>query len=807
MNKKDRRIQEKANKKNGDIHYFANLGIQLAQLGNIKKAIRAFENALKVDPKFYPAHYNIGILYQGDDKFNEAVVAYKHVLKIKPDYAEAHNNLGITFKELGRLDEAEASYRQAIALKPALVEAHSNLGVTLKELGRLDEAEACLTQAIALKPDLAEAHSNLGNTLQELGRLDEAEASLIKAIAFKPDYAEAHYNLGVTLHELSKLEEAEASYTQVIALKPDYARAHNNLGNTLKDLGRLEESEASLVKAIALRPDYAEAHYNLGVTLQELGKLDEAISAYFKAITLRPNFGEATESFGIAIQNFRFKSSYPNLYPILINFLTSENSIRPQDIAGSILSLLRHDPLIKDLLSEKIFINDLRMSDSVIESLNKLPLLNHLMRICPIPDLQLEELFVTIRGFILSNLYEIEASPELIYFISTLSLQCFTNEYIYYESVEETRLIRKLEISVTRTIAKSEQPQLIELLCLATYRPLHNYVWCDKQVVLDQVEEIKARLIEEPLSERVLKKNLPVLGVISDDVSLKVRKQYEKNPYPRWVKLAIPLKSESIIKFFDKNQLKIHSKKIEDVFAPKILIAGCGTGQHSIEAASHFSNCQVLAVDLSLTSLAYAKRKTIELDISNLEHLQADILDLHRLDRKFDLIESAGVLHHMDDPMAGWKVLTDLLKPGSLIKIGLYSELARNHIAKIREEIVSLELETTEAGIRKFRQMISSSQNTNDQKIIESSDFYSLSTLRDLIFHEQEHRFTIPQLVNCIDELGLKFCGFENMDIISEFRQFHEVNSDIYDLSLWHQFEKNNPGTFAGMYQFWCQKF
>ena len=704
MNRKDKRNQEKADQKNGERHHFASLGIHLAQLGNKKKAISAFKSALKADPKFYPAHFNIGVLYQEDEKFNDAIVAYKHALKIKPDYAEAHNNLGITFKGLGRLDEAKASYTQAIDLKPAFVEAHSNLGVTLKELGKLEEAEVCLTQAIALNPDLAAAHSNLGNTLQELGRLDEAEASLMKAIA--------------------------------------------------------------------LKPDYAEAHYNLGVTLQELGRLDAAISAYFQAITLRPDFAEATEIFGIAIQNFRFKSSYPNLYPILINFLTSENSMRPQDIAGSILSLLRHDPLIEDLLSKQCIINDLRMSTSVIESLNKLPLLYHLMRMCPIPDLQLEELFVAIRGFILTDLDKIEVSPELIYFLSTLSIQCFTNEYIYYESVKETQLIRKLETRIIQTIKKSEQPQLIELLCLAAYRPLHNYVWCDKQEILDQVGEVKTRLIKEPLAERNLKKHLPVLEVITDDVSLKVREQYEKNPYPRWVKPAIALKSESITKFFEKEQLKLHSKNIEDVSAPKILIAGCGTGQHSIEVAFHFSNCQVLAVDLSLTSLAYAKRKTNEIDVSNLEYLQADILDLHRLDRKFDVIECLGVLHHMDEPMAGWKVLTDLLKSGGLMKVGLYSELARGKIVKIREEIESLEVETTEAEIKNFRQLIVNTQNTNNQRLVDSSDFYSLSTLRDLIFHVQEHRFSIPQIVNCINELGLKFCGFENKEFISNLDSF-----------------------------------
>ena len=43
---------------------------------------------------------------------------------------------------------------------------------------------------------------------------------------------------------------------------------------------------------------------------------------------------------------------------------------------------------------------------------------------------------------------------------------------------------------------------------------------------------------------------------------------------------------------------------------------------------------------------------------------------------KFDIIESAGVLHHMSEPMTGWRVLTDLLKPSGLMRIGLYSELA-----------------------------------------------------------------------------------------------------------------------------------
>ena len=69
--------------------------------------------------------------------------------------------------------------------------------------------------------------------------------------------------------------------------------------------------------------------------------------------------------------------------------------------------------------------------------------------------------------------------------------------------------------------------------------------------------------------------------------------------------------------------------------------------------------------------------KLLRLGLTNLEYLQADILKLDHLEQEFDIIESVGVLHHMDEPMAGWRVLVDLLKPGGLMKIGLYSELAR----------------------------------------------------------------------------------------------------------------------------------
>ena len=705
----------------------------------------------------------------------QLIAAEKLAVQITQEFPEHQFTwkvLGAILGETGRQSEAIKANQIAVTLSPRDAEAHSNLGVTLTGLGRLDDALASFDQATALETNFIEAHNNKGITLQALGRLNEALVSFHEAISMQPDFTEAHYNLGITLKALGRLHEAEASYRQAIALKPKYAEAYNNLGVTLKELGRLDEAVASCCQAMALKPDFSEAYVSLG----------------------------------IALGNVRFKSANPNLYAPLIRLLTNGNFARPKDVAKSILSLLKQDIQIKDLPIKRNSTVSLDEVAPIIGSLNKLPLLHHLMRLCPLPELQFEELFVMIRILLLKNLDKMKVSSELVYFLSTLSIHCFTNEYVYSESDEESYLIDELQVKISLVLAQSKQPEAIEILCLAAYRPLHRYAWCQKLESLDNLEEVKKRLIEEPLLEKTIAKDIPVLEKISDQVSLKVREQYEENPYPRWVKLGIPIKTQSIAAVCAELKLQLHSNDIRNADSPTILIAGCGTGQHSIETASRFSNCHVTAVDLSLSSLAYAKRKTNELGFTNVDYLQADILHLHQMGKEFDIIESGGVLHHMHDPMAGWRVLVDLLKPGGLMKIGLYSELARQHIIEVRKEIKVLRVGTSEAEIRKFRKSIAESHDEIHQRLTKSGDFFSLSTLRDLIFHVQEHRFTLPQVKNSLDELGLKFCGFEVQGIDSRFIGFHGEASDTRDLVLWHEFEESNPHAFAGMYVFWCQK-
>ena len=194
-------------------------------------------------------------------------------------------------------------------------------------------------------------------------------------------------------------------------------------------------------------------------------------------------------------------------------------------------------------------------------------------------------------------------------------------------------------------------------------------------------------------------------------------------------------------------------------------------------------------------------------NLKNVEFLHADILQLKNLERKFDIIESVGTLHHMKDPIAGLKILIDLLEPHGFLKLGLYSEIARQNIVKARNFIKRKKIKSTTEDIRKFRKIIDSEDiDSSIKKIFQSKDFYSTSMARDLMFHVQEHRFTLPEISKILKNLNLEFLGFSNQFIKPRFSKIFPNDKKNISLENWDKFENNNPNTFYNMYQFWVRK-
>lgn len=660
---------------------------------------------------------------------------------------------------------------------------------------RPEEARRIYEEILTQFPHNKEARVSLRKLLQSNG---------LKAVALAEPPSEKINHL----RDLYLKNRFELTISGVDELTKSYSNScylWNLKGASYMGLKQFDAAIICFQNGIELNPDYAVVHNNLGNALIAIGRRAYALESYQKAFMLDPKLVEAGRNLAFYLKGLVFAHPNSDMQAALILLLDSKTLVRPMNIARAAISLIKLKPSVKNILELEEAQPQIISWTEVVLELADSPLLMKLMSVSSIPDLWLEEKLIEIRRNFLLTLDEVSETEKIQRFQLALAHLCFNNEYVYIQSKEESKALDALIITIESTLLSGAQPSQKSILCLASYASLHEYEWCRLLKTNIHIDEIFERQVVELEAESRLKKNMVIFNEITNKISSDVRDQYEVNPYPRWINLELPSAPATIAEIVEREQIKLFEFDISAVESPRILIAGCGTGQQSIGSAAKYKKSQVLAADLSLSSLAHAKRKSEEFGIDNVEYMQADILKLGELGRKFDLIECVGVLHHMDDPMTGWRVLAGCLKKGGLMKIGLYSQLARQHIVKIRKEISQKKIGIGSDAIRVFRQEIINSSEEHHEKILRTADFYSLSTVRDLLFNVREHRFKLLQIRDCLEAMELKFCGFE-LENITNFDEIYKQKNDRYDLEKWDEYERKHPDTFASMYQFWCQK-
>jgi hypothetical protein len=154
--------------------------------------------------------------------------------------------------------------------------------------------------------------------------------------------------------------------------------------------------------------------------------------------------------------------------------------------------------------------------------------------------------------------------------------------------------------------------------------------------------------------------------------------------------------------------------------------------------------------------------------------------------------------------MAGWRILLSLLRPKGIMGIGLYSEPGRSDVVAAQRFVRERGCSPTPDDIRRCRHELMA---TPLKVVAKFHDFFSISECRDFLFHVQELRLTIPQIKQFLVAQNLHFIGFElDAGAVQAYRDRFPDDPSMTDLDHWHAFETERPATFAGMYQFWCQK-
>jgi len=572
--------------------------------------------------------------------------------------------------------------------------------------------------------------------------------------------ARAHY-------QQHQFAPAENICQQILAREPAQVHALNLLGVIAQTTGRHDLAIKMFSKAIAVDELNAAYHYNIASSYQVLSRPQDAIVHFRKAIALGMSAKDVED---FIVQNpvtamcfDRIAAKWP--LPITADELFGPNGL--QAIANDLFLRCALELTTLRGIALEVFLTQVRAA--------------------------------LLRVAIASVLETRPVGDNIVGLSCALAQHCFINEYVFAQSDDEIRQAGELRNLLLENLAGGKEISPLLLAAVAAYLPLNSLPAAETLLNRNWPDALTGLLrqqVHEPLEEARIRGSIAKLTDIEDSVSLQVGRQYDENPYPRWT-----INPVAVLAGEQKNQTGKtggEPKPTQD-----ILIAGCGTGRQALQTRAQFPQARILAVDLSVASLAYARRKTQEEGLQNIEYAQADILKLGTINRNFDLIESVGVLHHLADPIAGWRILLSLLRPDGEMLIGLYSETARREIVEGRALIAERGYRATIEDIRKCRQEIMRNANARGWRFLTgTSDFYSMSGCRDLLFNVMEHRFTILQITAFLKEHDLSFLGFELAPPIFEKFEKFSGGADVTDLNAWHAFEIANPKTFQDMYVF-----
>ena len=652
--------------------------------------------------------------------------------------------------------------------------------------------------------------------LIDLNRLQEAKQLCEQLLANYGEESDILNLMGVIHYRGGDPNGAIGWYKRLLDNDPNNAEALFNLANLLMNLGYRQQAMEMYESVLTHEPEHLRTLKQLNKMFVEDRRWPEVFVTARRILSQEAWHDDVWPGIAEAIDRIPRQMISQDFLQEL-DALLKNPSNNPLFVIKLAVSALCYAYPLFDAYANCIKRGDTQMLENFTmadwKSALDIPLLHTMLRNYTVPHEIIEKLMIMLRRCLL-NLSPEESPDDYYALLLTLAYQGHVNEFVCYQAPEEQGRISALKDELENAELTPDDATVCKLLIMAAYQPLSSLKNAAslpelaKKYKDKEFREFVALTISEILEERNILPAIPTIGTIDDAISQAVQGQYEQNPYPRWIDYGdFPAETMEIVMRrlypeFDQTQLELSS-------APDILIAGCGTGKHAVGTAQRFANSHVTAVDLSRASLAYAIRKSREYGYNNIEYFQADILKLGELNRQFDIVESAGVLHHMRDPMAGWRVITDLLKPGGLMKIGLYSAKAREDITAMRQEIKDKGYGDSPEEIRRFRhELMQNPQMREQYGFSNSNDFYSLSECRDLLFHRQEHCFTIPKLKACLQELGLRFIGFETSEfayIKTYMERFPEDKARV-NLENWEKLEEEIPKMFFGMYQFWCYK-
>jgi tetratricopeptide (TPR) repeat protein len=297
--------------------------------GQREIVIGLFRNALRDDPNFWEASYNLGIAYFNDHEYDKALLQFDQIIAALPNFEKPYYGRALILYRRKDYSKAKSDFEQVIKFNPNDYKPYFYLGKVSINLGQFSEATKHLNKAAELNPDYSKIYLELGNiffdqqiykgaiphyrraleldpedveVLQKLGEsyyrtqvYYSAYAQFQSLLKIEPNDAAGNFMLGITAYKQAVLSELIEAFLELFDadIAAESKKRKNLSGNRKERQEVYKEMVESFSRARKAREDFLEATFNLALTYNDMGILDSAEVYYLKSIQIQPDLVRA----------------------------------------------------------------------------------------------------------------------------------------------------------------------------------------------------------------------------------------------------------------------------------------------------------------------------------------------------------------------------------------------------------------------------------------------------------------------------------------------------------------------------------
>ena len=298
--------------------YNYELGRKYFEQKKYPQARACFEQAVKSNPQFEAAFFNLGMTHKIMNANDAALTAFSRAVTLKPDYVRAWTEIARMQDKKRNYAEAITNYQKALALEPSNTSALKEMAQVYAKQRDSKQAERYFKEAIALGDTDPVTYYNLASVQLEFGKAGEALQNAQKALAANDKDARFLYTYGLALEKNNRLHEAEDYYTRAVAADGAYSKPRINLGRLQLEAGHHDTAEQHLLAAYRAESSNFEVNMNLGKLYGLKKQYGKAIDYYTNAIKIMPKDIDARQNLAAVYLSAGLKENARDTYQALI---------------------------------------------------------------------------------------------------------------------------------------------------------------------------------------------------------------------------------------------------------------------------------------------------------------------------------------------------------------------------------------------------------------------------------------------------------------------------------------------------------